>query len=588
MTMSRWWRRVPRVTAGMAAVVLVAGLASGADTLAGAPAGGSHPAGTVTQHVSHPAAVHYRGVIGAPPSAVETAAQTPAPPPVDPKVYEACLNPKLYQSLLPASTYIAGWSDASKLDGSTVVGSPTLAFGQGNPPGGGYDGASPFPVVNGEPYGCGLAKFQLNYDGQREFPPLTATFLAFGFMPVTATVYLTQVGSAPVVGLGYQFNPPGNPYTVVSTAQVSLRLSNVTVNGTPLDVGNDCHTTGPLTSPGNPLASLGPGYSDELVLTGGSYSGDPLPPYPYGIGIVGGGSLEGTATIPPFTGCVTPGGDNLNALLDASISGPDNYIKVLQGPVCYQVYNNCSPPSVPEYKPLWTVTGGGTYTASGPVAIVQNKPRVGIDHYAVVCADSSIRGTIPDARGGPLRNGYLGTVTWTRFSNCTGNQLTAIGSPLLNKNKLTPDNSTWTVTQQGPAYLNGYEYSPGSNPPTTGVTTATAVDDVTLTLQGSNVPGAQGGKCTAEINGPITLGSYANSGSKLTVGSFNPSAPQMSVISSNCPTGIFTVIPVNTINYNAADAIMTSMCSSVLGAGYFDHSSVCPYDLSRSITITSP
>lgn len=586
---TRQWRRVPHVTAGMAAVVvLLAGLASGSGT----PASGSHAANTVVRGASHPVAANYHGVIGAVPSAVETDAQVATPPPVDGKVYDACLNPQLYQGLQPASAYVAGWSDASKLNGSTAVGSPAPALAQGNPPGGGYDNAFPPPIVNGEQYTCGLAKLQLDYNGQREFPPLTATFLAFGFMPVTATVYLTQVGSAPVTGVGYgDEGKVGNtttsvPYTVVSTAQVSLRLSDVKVNGTSLDVGSHCQTIGPLTSPGNPT-----GYNG-LVLSGGSFPGDPLPPYPYGIGITGGGALAGTATIPPFTGCVTPGGDNLDALLDASVSGPDNYIKVVQAPLCYNVTANCSAPSVPAYKPLWTVKHGGTYhggtyTASGPVTISQVGIPLQLNAYWVTCTGSSITAAIPDAAGGPLRGGDLGTVTWTGFSGCTGYYLQCPNGrrscPPPTVQPVT-DNSTWQITQQGTGFLDGYTYSSGNNPPVSGVTTTADIDDVTLTLNGTNVPGATNGNCTAEVTGPVTRGSYANSGSVLQVGPSSLSAAKvwdaegnMSVISSDCPR--FQVNNSPSVPFAAVD----STCPN-------DLSTICPYYLSagRGPEITSP
>ncbi|MHC8563862.1 hypothetical protein ACW23B_24965 [Streptomyces albidoflavus] len=47
-----------------------------------------------------------------------------------------------------------------------------------------------------------------------------------------------------------------------------------------------------------------------------------------------GGPLTSEVTIPAFTGCGTDDGEDLNRLLTASISGPGNYVKQIQGQVC--------------------------------------------------------------------------------------------------------------------------------------------------------------------------------------------------------------------------------------------------------------
>jgi hypothetical protein len=53
-----------------------------------------------------------------------------------------------------------------------------------------------------------------------------------------------------------------------------------------------------------------------------------------------GGPLTGTTTIPPFSGCGV--GEDLDPLLNASISGPDNFMKLTQGVPC--TYPVDSPP----------------------------------------------------------------------------------------------------------------------------------------------------------------------------------------------------------------------------------------------------
>ncbi|CAM5523072.1 hypothetical protein SHIRM173S_11111 [Streptomyces hirsutus] len=49
--------------------------------------------------------------------------------------------------------------------------------------------------------------------------------------------------------------------------------------------------------------------------------------------LLSGGVLSGEATVPAFTGCGA-GGENLDRLLTASVSGPGNQIKQVQGQTC--------------------------------------------------------------------------------------------------------------------------------------------------------------------------------------------------------------------------------------------------------------
>jgi hypothetical protein len=321
------------------------------------------------------------------------------------------------------SSYAGGYSNASKLAGSAFV-PPALSVGQfslsyPNPPlkpdpysdptnpavhemwhsadpstdsSGGLWVSSTTPAADNKVFYCQLLIGQLDNDptakfpptpAQATFPPVTATFLANGFVPITATVHLDEQTSGgrliPVAETAYQqykhsdgelpgglisgtecdtlvpsgqciFNycwfvtdATGNTvnqcsdYVIDVTAAVTLRLSDVTVNGTPLDVGSHCQTTGPLYTPDNPADPA----NDRVVLQGGSNPSEPSPQWPNtdqpnsnGAGIFNGGPVAGYVTIPPFTGCVTAGGDNLDPLLDATVSGPGNYIKVTVAPPC--------------------------------------------------------------------------------------------------------------------------------------------------------------------------------------------------------------------------------------------------------------
>jgi hypothetical protein len=169
----------------------------------------------------------------------------------------------------------------------------------------------------------------LYYKGRHELPPVTATFLAFRFVPVTATLHLVELTPISVVSVSGVKAPPF-PITVRTSTKISVRISSVKVNGVPLDVGTHCRTASPVK-----LDLVGKGKNT-------------LPPKGYTVPT--GGPLSGRLTIPRFTGCGVS--ENLNPLLTGSISGPGNFVKVTQGKLCgpSQPANWTCPPPVP--KPL--------------------------------------------------------------------------------------------------------------------------------------------------------------------------------------------------------------------------------------------
>jgi uncharacterized protein DUF6801 len=184
----------------------------------------------------------------------------------------------------------------------------------------------------------------LDYHGQNEFPPSTATFLTFGFVPTTATIQLMVHGTVNVFAIGPALPPPCHPnqfQTCVTVATVSSRLSikvlpgSVKVNGVPLNVGSHCQTA-----------------SFDAILSGNNAS---KPPYI----VTTGGPITGFVTVPPFTGCGV--GENLDPIFNAAISGPQNFNLLTQGPVCFLTgdTSGCDPksgePLLP--KPLRKVIG---------------------------------------------------------------------------------------------------------------------------------------------------------------------------------------------------------------------------------------
>ncbi|MEU4252431.1 DUF6801 domain-containing protein [Amycolatopsis sp. NPDC026612] len=138
--------------------------------------------------------------------------------------------------------------------------------------------------------------------GSTAFSPVTAAFLGFGFVPVSATVEFLPVEYETQRMIDFTGNLYTDPVTELPSLHADLRvmarMSHAEINGVPLDLGADCMTKEPV----------------HLVLDG---------PYEaFGDGHV---STEpnGGFTLPGFKGCGT-GGQDLNPLLDGMSSGPGN------------------------------------------------------------------------------------------------------------------------------------------------------------------------------------------------------------------------------------------------------------------------
>ena len=150
------------------------------------------------------------------------------------------------------------------------------------------------------------------------FPPAKATFLGFGFVPVTAVMQLTEVGTININSVGSGFALATN--TVWS--ELTLRIHDVTVNGTPLDVGSRCQSVTPFLA--------------KLVGTITS-----KPPY----SLQNGGPLTGLVNIPAFTGCGVT--ENLDPLFTGAVSGERNFNELTQGALCPLIGTGTCPPPIP-------------------------------------------------------------------------------------------------------------------------------------------------------------------------------------------------------------------------------------------------
>ncbi len=280
----------------------------------------------VTIH-STPVTIHSTPVTIHSPTA-NPAATTRAPCPPLPKA-GLKLNPRfplpkpprgsivVHPDAAPGCAYILGYSDVRKQNGAALVGpglvniaiGPRLAYNLGR----NYFQEDSAAVFDYQP--CRTCRII------HALPPARATFLDFGFMPVSATLQLTEIGTVNIIGLGTASLLTSN----TSWSLMELRVSDVTVNGQPLQVGSHCQTTRPLL----------------IKLTGVSTG-----QHPYSL--QGGGPLSGEVTIPEFTGCGVT--ENLDPLLTGTVSGPGNFAKFTQGGLCTPVGDIGCPPRIP--KPL--------------------------------------------------------------------------------------------------------------------------------------------------------------------------------------------------------------------------------------------
>lgn len=125
------------------------------------------------------------------------------------------------------------------------------------------------------------------------FPAQRVRLLAFGSVPAEATIHLDLATDANGLPFGlqldaaqYRYSQTNNPFTdTVGSGNLDLRLSDVTVDGVEVDVGDSCRTEAPI-------ALRGKGYTGSAgMVPEGSYNPSL------------GGYLQGTITVGKFQGC---------------------------------------------------------------------------------------------------------------------------------------------------------------------------------------------------------------------------------------------------------------------------------------------
>ncbi|MEU1211486.1 DUF6801 domain-containing protein [Streptomyces sp. NPDC005790] len=225
-------------------------------------------------------------------------------------------------------TYVAGYANVTKLNGANKFPVACARIHQ-------YESDS--IIGPPETHVFIKASMVLEYGGKPQLPPTTGTFLTFGFMPTTATLEMTQIPPKANSKEDANVNShlivdwlDGFKNTTVTTVDVDfvLRLRDVKVNGTPLEVGDNCRTERPF----------------RLSLVGKGVWAIPEPLEGYTL--VSGGPLTGSATIPPFAGCGVD--EDLDSLFTASLSGSPGFVKQIQGAPCVSFTGaGCTPENQP-------------------------------------------------------------------------------------------------------------------------------------------------------------------------------------------------------------------------------------------------
>ncbi|MEU6842314.1 DUF6801 domain-containing protein [Streptomyces sp. NPDC046716] len=222
-----------------------------------------------------------------------------------------------------ACAYAIGLAGVRKQNGSMIINDPS-----GNP--GLMNVAA--NIQSGSTFWPGTDDIFRRFDslGELSLPDAESTFLSFGFTPVSAKVSFENTPITISTGDQHAYGDPES-YAVATFFQ-TLRIHDVKVNGTTLDVGPNCRTAKRFRVTLKANVGDGGGYANVLF----------------------GGILSGKVDIPAFTGCGT-GGENLNPLFTAAISGPDNLITMNQAPVCSNELNFGCPPVMPTLPPTKVV-----------------------------------------------------------------------------------------------------------------------------------------------------------------------------------------------------------------------------------------
>jgi hypothetical protein len=188
--------------------------------------------------------------------------------------------------------------------------------------------------------------------------PMTVRSVGFGMIPVEATVQVSQrfVDGFPVpvkfkslIHVTLRTTPDGGAdgsdetyRSITITDSFNIRVLSVRVDGVDLGLNGECRTVAPA-----PATMSSPEYTiydaTEASTKVWYRTHDPMTYY----SPIYGGTLQGSMTIPAFTGCTTTAGDDLSKLLTLSVSGPDNPLLARSGWACGFKVGGASAPAPP-------------------------------------------------------------------------------------------------------------------------------------------------------------------------------------------------------------------------------------------------
>jgi len=171
--------------------------------------------------------------------------------------------------------------------------------------------------------------------------PFTVRTVAFGSIPVEATVRLKQPRDADNLPIGYDITQTTRTYCAGRgpnasptqeeretlpaefEAPVEVRVMALVVDGVPLELTGSCkpERESVLTLSGVGFSELDPSFPEnsptpENVMTTPWFT------------VANGGLLTGSVGVAPFEGCTTRSGEDISKLLTATVSGSSNGVQV--------------------------------------------------------------------------------------------------------------------------------------------------------------------------------------------------------------------------------------------------------------------
>lgn len=175
-----------------------------------------------------------------------------------------------------------------------------------------------------------------------DMPPFTVRTVAFGAIPVQATIQISQRRNAADEPIGIElvsfvekFSGKAEEFYHDVTVKDALWVTvlDLRIDGVRIPLTGTCRTSEP--APLN-LLGKGGGFQTNLTLDLTKY-----------YRAAPGGRLAGTMDIPAFSGCTTAS-DDLSELLTASVSGTGNPVKLnVSGAVCFTNIDGVTYPPPP-------------------------------------------------------------------------------------------------------------------------------------------------------------------------------------------------------------------------------------------------